>query len=135
MGAPGATLSKRSKAQPVQRVFKTAQFAKAASKADIGDRELCVAILQVWLGQADDLGGGVYKKRLGRNHYRSIIVTEGRGFWVYEYLFAKKDQANIDQSDLARLRKLAAAYDKLTDLQVERLIKDRDWREICNEQG
>jgi hypothetical protein len=47
------------------RVFKTAWFAKAVRKALISDDELCLAMRQVMLGQADDLGGGVYKKRLG----------------------------------------------------------------------
>jgi hypothetical protein len=49
------------------RVFKTAWFAKAARKAHISDEELCSAIQQVTLGQADDLGGGVFKKRLRKN--------------------------------------------------------------------
>ena len=62
---------------------------------------LCLAIWQVMLGQADDLGGGVFKKRLGKNLYRSIIVARGGRYWVYEYLFAKKDRANIRDSDLA----------------------------------
>jgi putative transcriptional regulator len=43
-----------------ERVFKTAWFSKAARKALITGAELCVAIRQVILGQADDLGGGVY---------------------------------------------------------------------------
>jgi len=48
-------------------VFKTSIFSKAARKAGISDSELCNAIVQVMLGQADELGGGVYKKRLGKN--------------------------------------------------------------------
>jgi len=41
------------------------------------------------IGQADDLGGGVYKKRLGKNLYRSIILAKGGQHWVYEFFFAK----------------------------------------------
>jgi hypothetical protein len=89
------------------RVFKTAWFSKAAGKALIPDGELCSAMRQVMMGQADDLGGGVYKKRLGRNLYRSIIIAKGGQYWVYEYLFAKQDKANISDDDLARLRTLA----------------------------
>ncbi len=48
-----------SQAGKVERVFKTAWFGKAAKKASIRDVELCSAIKQVMLGQADDLGGGV----------------------------------------------------------------------------
>jgi hypothetical protein len=60
-----------------ERVFKTAWFSRAARKAFIADEELCSAIRQVMLGQADDLGGGIYKKRLGRNQYRAIILARG----------------------------------------------------------
>ena len=90
-----------------ERVFKTAWFSKAARKARIADGELCSAIRQVMLGQADDLGGGVFKKRLGRNLYRSIIVARGGRYWVYEYLFAKNDRANIEDHELAKFRELA----------------------------
>ena len=46
------------------RVFKTGWFSKAARKAGITDEELCSAVSQVQREQANDLGGGVYKKRL-----------------------------------------------------------------------
>ncbi|TIO91098.1 MAG: type II toxin-antitoxin system RelE/ParE family toxin, partial [Mesorhizobium sp.] len=79
-----------------QRTFKPAWFAKAARKARISDVALCKAIAQVALGQAEDLGGGVFKKRLNDNRHRSIILAKSGRFWVYEYLFAKQDRANID---------------------------------------
>jgi hypothetical protein len=89
------------------RVFKTAWFSKAARKALIDNEELCKAIRQVMLGQADDLGGGVFKKRLEKNRSRSIVLAKGGQYWVYEYLFAKKDRANITHGVLAKLRKIA----------------------------
>jgi hypothetical protein len=116
-----------------ERVFKSAWFLKAAKKARIGDEELCSAIRQVMLGQADDLGGGVFKKRLGKNLYRSIIVAKGGRFWVYEYLFAKKDRANIEDDELAGFRRLAKAYGTLTDQQAEKLIENNSWMEICHD--
>jgi hypothetical protein len=57
------------------RTFKTAWFAKAARKAHLTDEELCLAIQQLILGRGDDLGGGVFKKRLKKNQYRSIILA------------------------------------------------------------
>ena len=114
------------------RVFQTAWFSKAARKGRITENELCAAILQVMLGQADDLGGGVYKKRLGKNLYRSIVLARGGRYWVYEYLFAKQDRANIEDSDLAKLRKIAKAYEALAEHQVDELIGDGSWMEICN---
>ncbi len=53
-------------------------------------------------GQADDLGGGVFKKRLGKNRSRSIILAKGGSHSVYEYLFAKKDRDNIDEREMDR---------------------------------
>lgn len=114
------------------RVFKTSWFNKAARKAHITDEDLCSAIAQVIAGQADDLGGGVYKKRLRKNQYRSIILARAGMFWVYEYLFAKQDRANIDDDELVEFRKLAKAYVALTPKQVSRLLQDQDWVEICN---
>ncbi len=59
------------------RTFKKARFGKDARKAGIGDAELCRAIRRVIAGQADDLGGGVFKKRLNDNMHRSIILAKG----------------------------------------------------------
>jgi hypothetical protein len=117
------------------RVFKTAWFSKAVRKAHIEDDELCVAIQQVMLGQADDLGGGVFKKRLGKNLYRSIVVAKGGRYWVFAYLFAKQDKANIDKDELRNFRGLADLYarksseDILTELRIGELV------EICHEQA
>jgi hypothetical protein len=54
------------KAEETLRVFKTRWFSKAAQKALIEDDELCKAIAEVMKGQADNLGGGVFKKRLNK---------------------------------------------------------------------
>jgi hypothetical protein len=114
------------------RVFTTAWFSKAAKKSHIHDDELCAAIAQVMLGQADDLGGGVYKKRLGRNLYRSIILARSGRHWVYEHLFAKQDQANISDRELSDLRILATSYGLLTAQQMNELLHKGLWMEICN---
>ncbi len=118
-----------------ERAFKTAWFAKAARKARISDVVLCKAIAQVAQGQADDLGGGVFKKRLNDNRHRSIILARSGEFWVYEYLFAKQDRANIDDNELVAFRKLAKAYSGLTGRQVAALLAGGDFLEICHEQG
>lgn len=119
-------------AEEPPRAFKTAWFAKAARKALITDKELCEAIAEVRLGQADDLGGGVFKKRLNKNRHRSIIVAKGRRYWVYAYLFAKKDRANIDEDELRAFRKLADLYSEKTDVEIEKELKAKELMEICN---
>jgi len=115
------------------RVFKTARFSKDAKKAKIKDVELCLAIQQVLLGQVDDLGGGVFKKRLNNNLHRSIILAKGGNYWVYEYLFAKKDLSNIESDELFAFRLLANSYAGLTELQVSQLLVNRDFVEICHD--
>jgi hypothetical protein len=114
------------------RTFKTAWFAKAARKALITDDELCSAIQRVSLGQADDMGGGVFKKRLRKNQYRSIILSGAGHFWVYEYLFAKQNRADVEGDELAGFRRLVKAYAGVTTHQVNQLLQDKDWMEICN---
>ncbi len=113
------------------RTFKTAWFAKAARKALIDDEELCEAIAEVRKGQADDLGGGVFKKRLDRNRHRSIIVAKGRLYWVYAYLFAKKDRANIEGDELKAFRKLADLYAAKTDVEIGKELETKELVEIC----
>lgn len=115
------------------RVFKTAWFTRAARKARISDGELGLAIQQVMAGQADDLGGGVFKKRLNDNMHRSIIVAKGGRYWVYAFLFAKQDRANISPDELVALRKLAAAYSQMTAVEVNTGLRNGDLLEICDD--
>ena len=82
-------------------------------------------------GQADDLGGGVFKKRLSNNQYRSIILARGGDYWVYQFLFAKQDQGNIDDDDLQDLRQVAKSYASMTPDQAQAQVTNGYWLEIC----
>ena len=115
------------------RVFKSAWFSKAAKKAHIDDDELCAVVKQAMLGQADDLGGGVFKKRLNDNMHRSIILAKASKWWVFEYLFAKNDRDNIEDDELVQFRALAKNYALLNDMQIERLIYGNHSKEICHD--
>lgn len=114
------------------RAFKTEWFAKAAKKAEISDAELCKAFEQVRLGQCDDLGGGVFKKRLNKNMHRSIIIAKGGKYWVYSYLFAKKDRENIEQIELEDFRKIAKTYETITDTEIDLALANGILVEICH---
>ena len=116
----------------LSRVFKTAWFSKASRKAGISDKQFCLAIAQVMQGQADDLGGSVFKKRLNDNRHRSIILAKGGRYWIYEYLFAKQDRDNIDAGELEAFRVLAKNYVELSEAQVTELVKKRFFVEICD---
>jgi len=116
------------------RIFKTAWFSKAARKAGIDDVALLEAVRQTLLGQAVDMGGGVFKKRLNQNRHRAIVLSKVDNRWVLEYLFAKQDRANIARDELQAFRKLAGVYAGLSDEQVQRLLDNGDWMEIDNAQ-
>jgi hypothetical protein len=117
----------------VSRAFKTAWFAKEVRKAKISDAELCRAIEQVALGQADDLGGGVFKKRLNNNMHRSIILAKVGKHWIYAYLFAKKDRENVTQDELAAFKKLAKDYGSANEQVIAALLKEKELLEICHD--
>lgn len=122
-------------AEEAVRVFKTRWFSKAARKALIMDDELCEAIAEVIKGQADDLGGGVFKKRLNKNMHRSIILARGRKYWVYAYLFAKKDRENIDDDELDAFRELADVYAAKSEKDITKELAVKELVEICHEQN
>lgn len=121
-------------AEEATRVFKTRWFSKAARKALIKDDELCEAIAEVMKGQADDLGGGVFKKRLNKNMHRSIILARGRRYWVYTYLFAKKDRENIENDELDAFRDLADVYAAKSEEDIAKELAVKELVEICHEQ-
>ena len=115
-----------------KRVFKTKWFSKESQKASISDAELCEAIQEMLKGQADDLGGGVFKKRLNKNRHRSIVLAKGGRYWVYAYLFAKKDRENIDNKELKAFRELAELYERKTDEDIEKELSIKELVEICH---
>jgi len=94
-----------------------------------------MAMRQVRLGHADDLGGGVFKKRLSKNMYRSIILAKGGRYWVYVYLFAKKDRANIDDDELISFRALANLYAQKANAEIAKEVELRELVEICHDKN
>lgn len=115
------------------RVFKTKWFSKQARRHLIGDEELCNAIAAVKLGYADNLGGGVFKKRLHHNRDRAIILAKGGKNWIYTFLFAKQDQANLSESELEGFRELAKHYSLISNDALNRLITVRELVEMCHD--
>ncbi|MFJ3367640.1 type II toxin-antitoxin system RelE/ParE family toxin [Pseudomonas sp. NPDC086251] len=112
------------------RLFKAKRFAMQASKAWISDEELREAFTEMLYGQADNLGGGVWKKRLNANRHRSIVLAKGHRYWVYQFLYAKKDQSNISPGQLVDLRELAKTYGRLSEMEIQRLLEMKEFVEI-----
>ncbi len=119
--------------KPLTRAFKTAWFSKAARKAGIGDRALIAAVREAMQRQADDLGGGVFKKRLNKNMHRSIVLAKGGRHWIFAYLFAKKNRANIEDDELANFKKLAQAFGRMRDTELRAALNQGDLLELCDE--
>lgn len=120
-------------APSAKRVFKTKWFTREAKARKIADSELCDAINELLQGQGDDLGGGVWKKRLNKNLDRSIVLAKGGSRWIYAYLFEKKDRANIEEDELKAFKKLAKDYEKASDEQIKDLLKSKELTEICHD--
>ncbi|NWA84938.1 type II toxin-antitoxin system RelE/ParE family toxin [Pseudomonas sp. D2002] len=117
------------------RLFKTRHFADSASKAWVCDSELREAFGQMLKGQADNLGGGVWKKRLNQNRHRSIVLARGRHYWVYQLLFAKQNQSNICQSELVWFRALAKTYEGFNEAQIQQMLDLGEFVEIHHDQN
>lgn len=118
---------------PLKRTFKTSWFAKAAKKRGITDQELCRAIAEVIAGQADNLGGGVFKKRLNKNSDRSIVLAKGGRSWIFVFLFQKADRDNIAEDALAAFKLLAATYGRMKEAEFALLLDSKELVEICNQ--
>jgi hypothetical protein len=123
------------------RVFKNKSFARFARKARITDAVLCAAIADASRGLIDaDLGGGVVKQRIARKGggksggFRTIILfrTGERAFFVHG--FAKNEQDNIRDDELAAFRLLAAEMLSYDDASLARAIENGTLTEVvCND--
>ncbi len=116
-----------------KRSFKTRWFARQAKKYGITDIELCNAVKEAIAGQAEDLGGGVWKKRLNKNMDRSILLAKGSENWIYVYLFSKSATANIKQDELKNFKELAAHYGNINNVMMVALLDSKELTEICND--
>jgi hypothetical protein len=65
---------------------------------------------------------------------RSIVVAKGGKYWIYAYMFAKKDRDNIDHKELEAFRELADLYEKKTDKEIAKELEIRVLVEICHGQ-
>lgn len=75
----------------------------------------------------------MFKKRLNKNMHRSIVLAKGGRHWIFAYLFAKMDRANIDD-ELADFKKLAQAYSRMTDTELRAALNQGDLLELCDEE-
>lgn len=124
------------------RIFKSRPFARFAIKSGISNTALCKAITDAEQGLIDaDLGGGVIKQRVARKGqgksggFRTMILFKAgtRAFFVHG--FAKNEQDNINDDELAAFKKLAAKMLNYEDAELTEAVNKNTLTEItCNGQ-
>ena len=123
------------------RVYKTKPFARFQRRERISDETLCTAILDAEAGLIEaDLGGGLIKQRVARagggkrGGYRTVVAYRKgtRAFFLLG--FAKSARANIDDDELAALKRRAAGLLAASDRALDAMIADEDLTEVdCGE--
>ncbi len=122
------------------RIFKNKPFSRFARKEGVTDRQLRAAIADAERGLVDaDLGGGVIKQRVARpgegksGGFRTIILLRAgeRAFFVHG--FAKSDQSNIRDDELAAFRMLAAQLLTYSDAKIAAALEAGALKEVTGD--
>lgn len=97
------------------RIFRNKPFTRFAKKAGLDDATLCKAVDDAERGLIDaKLAAGVIKQRLARRGkgksggFRTVILYKAHALAFFVHGFAKKDQDNIEDNELAALKLLAS---------------------------
>jgi hypothetical protein len=120
------------------RVFVTRVFARFARKERLDERRLCEAIDRAERGLIDaHLGGYVIKQRVARpgggrsGGTRTLIAYRARNRSVFLYGFAKNERDNIDDRELADLKKLAEHFLSYGDAQIAVALAQSELTELA----
>ena len=123
------------------QTFKTKAFTRFADKAGISDTALCRAIGDAERGLiAANLGGSVIKQRIARSGqgksggFRTLIVFRAGARAIFVHGFAKNENDNIQQDELAALKKLAAELLAYDDKTIARVVASGVLVEVTCEQ-
>jgi hypothetical protein len=112
------------------RLFKNKPFARFAKKAGLDDEALRKAVTDAERGLIDaKLGGGVIKQRIARQGqgksggFRTIILYKPHALAFFVHGFAKKDQDNIEDNELAALKLLASQMLSYDDQAIAKAVE------------
>ena len=87
-----------------------------------------------------DLGGSVYKKRVGmpgrgkRGGARTILGSNLGDRWFFIFGFEKNDRATVDARELAALQRIAATLLALDTTLLDHSLAEGELMEICHEE-
>lgn len=123
------------------RVYKTKPFARFQRRERISDETLCTALADAEAGLIEaDLGAGLIKQRVARagagkrGGYRTVIAYRKGTRAIFLLGFAKSARANIDDDELAALKRRAAGLLAAPDQALDAMVANEDMTEIdCGE--
>ncbi len=122
------------------QIYKTKLFNRWAEKEGLTDELLEIAVKELARGLIDaDLGGHVYKKRVGlagrgkRGGARTLIAfkVEDKAFFMYG--FTKNARSNISDKELKALRLLAEQLLGYSPKALEKAIQAGELIEVVND--
>jgi hypothetical protein len=119
------------------RIFRNKSFTRFAKKAGLDDATLRKAVDDAERGLIDArLGGGVIKQRVARpgkgksGGFRAIILYKAHAVAFFVHGFAKKDQDNIEDDELAALKLLASEMLSYDDRAIAKAIESGTLTEV-----
>lgn len=106
-------------------------------KAGIDDAALCKAVEDAERGLIDaKLGGGIIKQRIARpgkgksGGFRAMVLYRTHARAIFVHGFAKKDQENIEDDELAALKLLASQMLSFDDQAIAKAIESGTLTEV-----
>lgn len=117
--------------------LKTKYFSRWARKEGVSDGQLRKAIKEFYHGQFEaDLGDHLFKKRIPlhgkgkRGGARTVLFYQKAQKLIFCFGFAKNVKDNLDSSDLKILNKLSDAFQCLSEHEIVKNIKHKEFIEI-----
>jgi hypothetical protein len=111
-------------------VLKNRPFARWAKSERLSDQALCASVREIEQGLIDaKLGGFLVKKRIAKDHkgksggLRTIIAYRQEHRLVFPFGFAKREMANIDQTERRALLELGNVYMAMSKKDLTEALK------------
>ena len=115
----------------------TKQFAKWASKQEIPENEIAIALKEVQAGNFEaNLGGHIYKKRIrfsgqGKSGSGRTIICYKKDDWaIFIHGFAKTEKANLSTKELQALKEFAKILFSLSEEEIVFAIENGVFIEV-----
>lgn len=119
------------------RIFKTLWFQRFIHKEGISDKSLTDLVSDMEKGNINaDLGGGVYKERLGRLHegksggFRILLCYKAHELAFFAYGFPKSQKENISIQEKDDLKKLSHILLHLSASELDEKVASGAFLEI-----